>query len=105
MKVPKINSEQEYFDLNEKDWNLSDKNQKPKNGDQVITQNYALPMDGKISIDDENMGFKALYYRCVFIESDEFGYCIMESLDGDVWPHTKIDSIRVVPEDRVWDIE
>lgn len=105
MKVPEINSEQEYFDLNKEDWNLSDPNQEPKDGDQIIIETMAIPMGGIIDPNDEHLGFKALYYRGTFVEKHEDNYCDWNTLAGEPTSPVKIDMIRVVPNEKVWEVE
>lgn len=105
MEAPELENEQEYYNINKTDWDLADPNQVPKKGDQVIVECMAFPMGGKIDIDDETFGFKALYYRAKFVSVDEeSGYCELTTLVDTPFSTMKINMLRVVPEERVWEI-
>lgn len=102
MKAPEIENQQEYFDINKTDWDLADPNQVPKEGDQVVVECFSLPMFEPLT--EENM-FRAHYYRAKFVNHDkESDYCELSTLVDSPFSTMKIEQIRVVPKEKVWEI-
>jgi hypothetical protein len=102
MKAPDIESDQEYFDLNKADWDLADPNQVPKEGDQVVVECFSLPMFEPLT--EENM-FRAHYYRAKFVSIDEESqYCELKTLADSHFSIMKVDCLRVVPKEKVWEV-
>jgi hypothetical protein len=101
MEAPEFENEQQYFDHNKQVWDLADVSVKPKEGDQVIVECMSIAMDKPLSEDP----FIAHYYRAKFVSIDEESqYCELKTLADSHFSIMKVDCLRVVPKEKVWEV-